>query len=182
MLSITHQGLRLRAFELHDAQAFTQAVRESIPTVGRWLSWCHDEYAEDDALVWFSLCELGRTDGSSHEFGIFDEATGELLGGAGLNHFNTDHNFCNLGYWVRQSAQGRQVAPRAAAALARFGFEQLGLTRIEIVTAEGNDASSAVAIKLGATLECLARHRLVIHGTPVAARVHSLIPSDLIGP
>jgi len=181
MHSITHQGLLLRPFESTDAQPFAQAVRESLATVGRWMSWCHDEYAVEDARLWFSLCDQGRADGSSHEYGIFDEATGAFLGGVGLNHFNIDHNFCNLGYWVRQSAQGRGVATRAAAALARFGFEQLGLTRIEVVTAEGNDASSAVALKLGASFECVARHRLVVHGRPVAARVYSLIPSDLAG-
>jgi ribosomal-protein-serine acetyltransferase len=182
MRSIAHQGLLLRPFATTDAGAFTQAVRESVSTVGRWMSWCHADYSVDEALSWISLCDLGRVDGSSHEVGIFEEATGALLGGAGLNHFNTDHNFCNLGYWVRQSAQGRRIATRAADALAHFGFQELGLTRIEIVVAEGNDASSAVALQVGASFECLARHRLVVHNTLVAARVYSLIPSDTLGP
>jgi ribosomal-protein-serine acetyltransferase len=182
MPAIVHQGLVLRPLESADAEHFAEAARESAATVGRWMSWCHEAFTVEDGRAWIAMCNAGRVDGASHECGIFDEATGAFLGGAGLNHFNTDHNFCNLGYWVRQSAQRRGVATRAAMALARFGFEQLGLARIEIVTAEGNDASSAVALKVGATFECLARHRLVVHEKPVTARVYSLIPSDLIGP
>lgn len=181
MPTIAHEGLVLRPYEWQDAEPFAEAARESALTVGRWMSWCHEAFSADDARAWISACEAVRADGASHECGIFDEATGAFLGGAGLNHFNTDHNFCNLGYWVRQSAQGRGIATRAATALARFGFEHLRLTRIEIVAAEGNDASSAVARKLGASFECVARQRLVVHGRPVAARVYSLVPADPLG-
>jgi hypothetical protein len=34
-----------------------------------------------------------------------------------------------------------------------------------------------VAEKVGAQFECIARNRLVIHGVPVAAAVHSFVPS-----
>jgi ribosomal-protein-serine acetyltransferase len=62
--------------------------------------------------------------------------------------------------------------------LAHHGFSALGFGRVEIVIAEGNEPSNAVARKLGAVFEGHARNRLVIRGVPVAASVYSLIASD----
>ena len=64
----------------------------------------------------------------------------------------------------------------AVRCLARFGFETLRLTRIEIVAAVDNIASRRVAQKCGAEFECLARNRLIVGGVPVTAAVYSLIP------
>jgi len=175
MHSIHTDRLVLRPFESDDAEAFAEAARESAETVGRWMPWCHAGYTADEARRWFDMCAQGLAQRTSFEFGMFTEDSREFLGGAGLNHFNLDHNFCNLGYWVRQSRQRQGIAPRAARALANFGFETLGLTRIEIVVAVGNEPSEAVARKLGASFECVARNRLVIR-EPVAASVYSMVP------
>jgi ribosomal-protein-serine acetyltransferase len=101
------------------------------------------------------------------------------LGGIGLNQFNREHNFCDLGFWVRESRQRQGIASRAARAVTAFGFRELTLTRIEIVIAEGNILSRRVAEKLGATFECVARNRLVSTGVPLAAAVYSLIPDGV---
>jgi RimJ/RimL family protein N-acetyltransferase len=61
----------------------------------------------------------------------------------------------------------------------RFGLEDAQFQRIEIVAAEDNVASRRVAERAGATFECVARNRLLIHGVPTAAAVHSFVPGDL---
>lgn len=166
----------LRRFTVDDAAAFATAVRESASTVGRWMTWASADYPEARALEWFAVCDAAHADGSACELGIFTP-DGQLVGGAGLNQFNVANGFCNLGYWVRASCQRRGAATAAARALARLAFERLGQTRVEIVVAVGNDASRGVAEKLGATRECVARNRLKLHGSPVAADVYSLVPS-----
>ena len=45
-----------------------------------------------------------------------------------LNQFSPQHRFCNLGYWVRASAQGKGVASQAAKLLAGYAFEELRFT------------------------------------------------------
>jgi len=177
MPTVAHKGIVLRPYQATDAEAFAVAVRESVDTVGLWMPWCHAAYSQQEALLWFDTCAQGLADGSSFEFGVFAEENGSFLGGAGLNHFNVDHNFCNLGYWVRQSRHRQGIAFRAAEALSTFAFANLGLTRLEIVVAQGNEPSCAVARKLGAEFECVARNRLVVFGTPMAASVHSLVPA-----
>ena len=168
--------LCIRPYQADDAEAFAQAVRESVASVGPWMPWCHPAYTVDEAHAWFAMCERGRAAGSAFEFGLFDAAGGTLLGGAGLNQINRQHNFCNLGYWVRQSRQRRGVARGAVRMLAGYGFEELGLTRIEIVIALGNTASEAVALGAGAQREGVARNRLLIHGQAQDATMFGLLP------
>lgn len=166
----------LRPLETGDSPACVQAVRESAATVGRWMSWAHAAYADDDALAWIAHCATARQDGSSHEYGIFDAASRTLVGSAGLNQFNAANGFCNLGYWVRESCQRRGAASSAVRALLPLAFGALGQGRVEIVMAVGNVASRAVAQRAGALEECVARNRLKLHGRFVDAHVFSLVP------
>src|SRR5512133_1441142 len=91
-----------RPFEMKDARSFVAAVRESMSTVGAWMTWASSDYSEAQALAWFAACDESRASGSGHEFGIFGLDEVSLIGGAGLNQFNSAHAFCNLGYWVRE--------------------------------------------------------------------------------
>ena len=169
-------GFVLRPFTAADASSFAEAVRESMTTVGKWMTWAHAEYTDNDALIWFAACEASRASGSAHEFGIFRPDGIALVGGAGLNQFKVSNGFCNLGYWVRQSAQRQGAALAAISVLSEFAFKELKQSRVEIVVAAGNTASLAVAQRSGAEHECLAQNRLQLHGKPVAAHVFSLVP------
>ena len=165
--------LCLRAFEMRDVPEFVEAVRESTASVGRWTSWCHRDYAAADAETWIAHAHHNVQHAVSYELGIF--ASDMLVGGVGLNQFNREHNFCNLGYWVRESRQGQGIATRASRAWVEFGFRELKMARIEIVVAQGNLPSQRVAQKVGATFECVARNRLVLNGSSHAAAVYSLV-------
>lgn len=181
-IELAGKGLRLRPWQSRDAEALCDAAQNSLSTVGRWLPWCHASYSLDDARAWVAYCEQGWANAEDFAFAVFDDRNGELLGGVGLNQRNPMHRSANLGYWVRQSRQGEGIAARAASLVARFGFEQLGLIRIEIVTLPDNHASRRVATKLGAAFEGLARQRLWAWNRAHDASVYALIPADLDQP
>ncbi len=63
--------------------------------------------------------------------------------------------------------------------IAEFGFNLLGLVRLEIIAGVDNKASRRVAEKVNATCEGLARNRIILDKQPIDAIVYSLIPSDL---
>lgn len=176
MQPFVFQGLLFREFRDTDAQDFANAARESVDTVGRWMPWCTASFSEQNALDWFAMCRASRDAQTGHEFGVFSEDAGRLLGGVGLNAINQQNLFCNLGYWVRQSAQRQGVAHRTVRAMLPYAFNTLGMHRVEIVIAQGNVASEAVARKAGAQFECTARNRLQLNGGPVPASIYSVIP------
>lgn len=167
----------LRPFTSSDAPSFAAAIRESGATVGKWMTWAHAGYTDADALSWFAHCDSERANGTSYEFGIFHAESQILVGGCGLNQFNAVNGFCNLGYWVRESWQRKGAGLAAIQALTSYAFSELGLGRVEIVVAAGNEPSAALATRAGATRECLARNRLKLHGNYADALLFSLIPS-----
>ncbi|MEO6856716.1 MAG: GNAT family N-acetyltransferase [Rhodoferax sp.] len=175
MTTLSAPGLLLRPFRASDAPAFTEAVLESLALLQPWMPWSHAGYSEADALEWFRFTHAGREAGTHHEFGVFSEDGGRFLGGAGLSQFHPTHRNCNLGYWVRQSAQRQAVASRCVKVLADYAFSTLHMHRVEISAAVGNAASAAAARKAGAVWECVARNKLWLHGRAVDADVFSVV-------
>lgn len=175
------RGLRLLPWQPMHAEALYEAVRESIASIGRWLPWCHAGYSRENAEAWIEHCQSSWAQGDAYVFGVFD-SHGRVLGDVGLNRLDRINRRANMGYWVRTDAQGQGVASNAARAVAAFGFERLGLVRIEIVAALANQPSRRCAEKAGAHLEGTARQRLIVADTPVDAAIYSLIPADLAQP
>ncbi|WP_461606903.1 GNAT family N-acetyltransferase [Aeromonas rivipollensis] len=175
---LAHANIVIRPFQPADADEFVRAAHEFIETVGTWMSWCTPSFNREQALAWFAACDQDRAAGRAFDMGLFCTATGQLLGGAGINQLSPHHRYGNLGYWMRQSRQGQGIARQAVALLRDFGFQHLGLFRLEIVMGVGNSASEAVAIAAGATFEYRARNRIFLHGQPLDAHIYALVPSD----
>lgn len=165
-----------RPFTHDDVPDFAAAVRESTSALPIWMPWANAHYSEDDARTWIDQCRQGWEERSNFEFGIFDAASGAFVGGCGLNQFNDLHQYCNLGYWVRQSFLRRGAATQAVGALARFAFDELKLGRVEIVVGRGNTASLGAARKAGAIEEGIARNRLKLGERFIDAHVLALVP------
>ena len=113
-------------------------------------------------------------DGRGAQFAVVS-ASGQYLGGCGINAINREHGFANLGYWIRSSAAGRGVAPQAVRLVSAWAFAHTDLQRLEIVVAVQNTRSVRVAEKSGAQLEGLLRARLRMHGRVHDARMYALI-------
>jgi RimJ/RimL family protein N-acetyltransferase len=137
-----------------------------------------DPSVEELEAMMREFLELRQKD-DSYMFYVLDADTDHVVGTAFLNHINRMHQLANLGYAVRTSRAGQGIATQAARLVACFGFEQLGPQRIEIIVSRDNVASLRVAEKVGALQEGLLRNRLLIHGSPCDAYMHSLVPADL---
>lgn len=178
-IELTGGGLSLRPWRDADAPALAAAVGESVVGVGRWLPWCHAGYTQATATNWIAQCQAGWRSGAHFAFAVMALDSGDLLGGAGLSQHNQAHHCANLGYWVRESRQRQGVGSTAARLVARFGFEQLGLIRIEVVVLPDNLPSRATAQRIGAKFEAIARHRLWAREQARDAAVYGLLPGDL---
>src|SRR5882724_4319562 len=177
-LELTEGPLLIRPYREADAIALYEAVRESVSEVSLWLPWCHQNYSIEESREFIGSRELASQGDEWYSFGVFETDGGRFLGGVGINFINRVHQMANLGYWVRTSAASRGVATAAARLAARFGFEELGLQRIEIVAAVDNIPSQRVAEKAGARREGVLRKRLLIRGESLDAVLFSLLAED----
>lgn len=177
---LTNETILIRRYQAEDIPLLFDAARESISELfTRWMPWCHQHYTLEDSSAFVLSREEAWCKGEEYDFAILDFKTGAFLGGVGLNQFNRAHGFANLGYWVRSSSMGRGVAAAAALLAARFGFEDLGLHRVEIVIATENERSQKVAKKARAKREGDLRNRLVIADRLHDAVIYSLVAADL---
>jgi [ribosomal protein S5]-alanine N-acetyltransferase len=81
-------------------------------------------------------------------WGVWERDSGELVGDCGL--FVNDEGEHELAYGLRRDRWGRGYASEAAAACVRYGFVELGLTRIVAdVHRGGHAASPRVLERLG---------------------------------
>ncbi len=173
---LVDKDLVLRPFRFSDGTGLYQAVQESLQDLKPWMSWATDGYTEMTAREYITIA---RTRWDEHTFYAFAiTRSDEILGACTLSSIHAIYRFCNLGYWVRTSCRGQGLAGRAAQLVARFAFENLGMIRVEIVIAVGNQASIRVAEKIGAHDEGILLNRLVVGKSIYDAHMYSLLPSD----
>ncbi|WJV52001.1 GNAT family protein [Pectobacteriaceae bacterium CE90] len=109
---------------------------------------------------------------------FFDRSSERFLGGISINEIQPIRQMGNIGYWIRQSAQGKGIALEAVNSIAVYGFSQLKLTRLVIVAGEEDRASRRVAEKAGAHYESIARNRIIIRQQPIDTAIYSLVPAN----
>jgi ribosomal-protein-serine acetyltransferase len=175
-LSLIHEDIILRRFRMDDSTQLYCAVKESLKELKPWMSWATDTYTELTAREYITIARARWDEGTFYAFAI--TRSDEILGACTLSSIHPIYHFCNLGYWVRTSSRGTGIAGRAAKLAARFAFENVGLIRVEIVIAVGNQASIRVAEKIGAHDEGILLNRMVIGKSIYDAHMYSLLPSD----
>lgn len=175
----TVDELLARPYRAEDAPALHAAVRESTDSLSRWLDWCHAAYALADAEQWIDVCASGWQSGEQYAFAVFEAATARFVGAVGISQRHRRYNFAGIGYWTRESARGRAIVARVAPHVAAFGFDRVGLGRIEILAAVDNLASRRTAERIGARFEGVQRRRLRAGSATFDAATYSLIPADM---
>jgi RimJ/RimL family protein N-acetyltransferase len=145
----------LRGWRDSDMPAIVIACRD--PETVRWTQ-VPERYGETDARAFLLTRHDAISGGTAAPFAIVSTAEGShLLGSISLMHFDWRHRRAEVGYWLAPEARGAGHATRAVRLICRFGFEQLGLERIELMAATGNPASQAVAERAGFTREAVLR-------------------------
>jgi RimJ/RimL family protein N-acetyltransferase len=181
-VELTGGAVGIRSFRRDDVLALYEAVRESVPELTRWMVWCSRDYAVKDAVAFISSCEEKWKKCDQYSFVIFSIQDGALLGSISLNQVNRIHNYANVGYWVRSSCTRRGVATAAAELAAKFGIQELALSRLELLVPVENESSRRVAEKIGARNEGILRKRLLLQGQQHDAYMYSVVAENLRKP
>ncbi|WP_241481351.1 GNAT family N-acetyltransferase [Rouxiella chamberiensis] len=172
-------NLEIRVPNELEAPLHFEAIQASFKDISAWENWCSAGYSLEDSRTYLIDSFIKRQRGLEYRYCLYDLPSGKIIGSVALNRIVHEYKTANIGYWIRSDFTGRSLAVTAVKALARFAFDELAMTRLEIVAMEKNLRSRRVAEKSGAVDEGLHRNRLYLQGKPIDAWVYSLIPSDL---
>ena len=171
-LTLRDGELELRRLAPNDRDAIADACRD--PAILRWTT-LPDPFtlaAADELLAEAEACWNA---GTVAELGIVRD--GRLLGATHLA-FHADWR-ASVAYWLAPGARGTGVATRAVTLLLRWGFEICDdLVRVELWSIVGNEASDAVARRVGFVEEGVLRSRLPYRGGYRDIRCFSFLRAD----
>lgn len=148
--TIATDRLVLRPLRQTDAPAIQRIL--SGPHISRFTVSFPHPYPPGAALAWIREEVHRQQHGTSHPWAITlpgDEVIGFI--GIALHEDGTE---AHIGYWIDHRHWGRGYATEAARAVIAFGFDGLGLYRIEARCFAENVASGRVLRKAGMSLEC----------------------------
>lgn len=169
----------LRRFNRRDVDAMTAAVRASLPELQLWLPWAHPGYDRDDAAAYVRDSVASWREGRAYDFAIRPHDDPELhLGNVSIWHVSRLGRSAEIGYWVRSDRTSQGVGTEVTAALVQAGFERMGLHKVILRIAVGNESSERIADKLGFTREGVLREELMIRGAWVDHTIYSLLEHE----
>ncbi|RKS73806.1 RimJ/RimL family protein N-acetyltransferase [Motilibacter peucedani] len=170
--------LLLRAFTSDDEDAVLAACEDA--EIQRWTT-VPSPYRRAHARAFVrELVPSWWAEGSAAVFAV--ERRGELAACVGLHRRRPDPAVAEIGFWCAPGHRGRGVVTEAVAEVAAWGFDQLGLARLEWYAEVGNLASRRVADKLGFAPEGVARGLIAHRGVRVDVWCAALLAGELVRP
>jgi len=148
--TLATKRLRLRPFTFDDQAAVFALV--SDPEIARFVRFeAHRTPADTRAFLEFVAEHYGR--GEPFAWAIVLHEDGRLIGSCGFVSQSPERKAAEIGYWLGRPHWGKGYAVEAARELVRYGFEQMGLERVEAKCFLENIAGQRVIEKLGMKLE-----------------------------
>jgi ribosomal-protein-alanine N-acetyltransferase len=163
---IDGDGVYLRAPELRDYQDWADVRESSRAFLTPWEpTWAQDETSRSSFRYKLRRYTEDARDDKAYALFVFREEDDALVGGVTLSNVRRGVALtASLGYWAGERYASKGYITAAVAAIVRYGFEDLGLHRIEAACQPDNIASRRVLEKAGFAQEGMARAYLKING------------------
>lgn len=174
------EDVSLRMFKEDDAEEFYKLTISSKEYLKEWLGWLdYIESVEDTAQnIRKRLKEFVENKGYPKSFAIIYK--GQIAGSIGFNEINKTSKIGEVGYWLGEQFQGKGLMTKALKTLIDYGFEELGLNRIQIKAAVDNKKSRAIPERLGFKQEGIIRQAEWLYDHYVDHVVYGLLAEEWI--
>ncbi|MHC0430657.1 GNAT family N-acetyltransferase [Streptomyces sp. O3] len=146
---------RLRPLEPWHAEEFAAHLDRAREHIRPWVGPGFVTEDLDGARGTLRRYAERRAADGARLYGIWLDGT--LVGGVMFVDFNAAMGACEVGCWLEPSAEGRGLVTDACRVLLDWAFTTRGLHRAEWLCRADNERSTAVAKRLGMTLEGVRR-------------------------
>ena len=151
--------LVLRCSSPKDAPVLRAALDENDQHLRPMIPFMKDEPRTlQQTAEWLRAHRAAFDLGQSFRFAVYDADEKKLLG-ENMLMSRVGPGGLEIGYWTHKDAVGKGIATEACCAMIRVAFEIEKIERVELMCSPENEASAAVAAKLGFTHEATLRKR-----------------------
>ena len=134
-------------------------------------------YTVDDGREWVADAARKWREEAWANFAAIDRETGCHVANGGM-HIETEYARGEIGYIVHPKWRRRGIGRACVAVLTDWGFDDLGLERIEIRADVRNVASRRAAAGSGYRYEGVLRGAMTVQGERVDDALYALVPGD----
>ena len=169
------ERLSLRAMHVIDAEDMFDYARR--PEVTKYLLWSEHK---NITFTRDYLYYIGRrySLGDFYDWAIIDRESRKMIGTCGFTRIDTSNNSAEIGYVLNPDFHRRGFGSEAVKRILKFGFEELGINRIEARFMQGNEASLALMLSVGMTFEGYMRDLVFVKGSYRTVGVSSILRSE----
>lgn len=155
------ERLTLRAMRRSDRQDMYEYASNSLVT--RYLLWdIHPSEGYTGRYLDYIVSRY-RT-GEFTDWAVTLTDSGKMIGTCGFTRIDPENRKGEVGYVLNPAYWGQGIAAEAVRAVLAFGFDRLGLNRIEAKFIRGNERSLRVMEKCGMHFEGYQRESMHIKG------------------
>jgi RimJ/RimL family protein N-acetyltransferase len=171
--TLTGERVVLRPFRDGDADALMQAILND-PEADR-LTGTHATFTEEQVRA-YAATRNEQTD----RLDLAIEHEGRCVGEAVLNEWDPDNRSCNFRIMLTADGRDRGLGTEATRLIVGYGFEKLGLHRIELEVYAFNPRARRVYEKVGFVAEGVRRDALLWDGEWVDSTIMSVLSTDWV--
>ena len=149
----------------------------SDPPITRFVFW-EPHRTLDDTRQYLQRTLRGYADGNPPAWGIQHLGDGAIIGSCAFHEVSAMHARGEIGYALARKYWGQGLITEAVRAMIDYGFNTLGLNRIEARCDIENAASARVMEKSGMKFEGVLRQNIILHSRPRDARIHAILREE----
>jgi ribosomal-protein-serine acetyltransferase len=158
------------------AERLFRLTNQNRAHLKKWLAWLDLVKTYEDTQTFIDTAVHQHHNNQATTFAILYR--GELVGVAGFNHFDYQHQWGAIGYWLCSSHTGSGVISKVVQKLLEYGFVEHSLNKIEIRCAQQNYKSRAIPERLGFSYEATLRQCEWLYDQYVDHAIYSMLASE----
>lgn len=143
--------------------------------VSQYLLWCPHK-SREFTKKYLSFIDRKYKKAEFYDYAI--EYKGKMIGTCGFTSFSIENGCGEIGFVLNPSYWGMGIAKEAAELVIKYGFEVLGLNRIEARYMAENRQSGRVMEKCNMKFEGVLRSQLLVKGTYRDIGIYSILRSE----
>lgn len=169
--------IELRQLELRDSIDIFEAIDSQRDYLGKWLPFVAFTKEISDTKEFVDSIINAPKEISELVFTIRKQ--NKFIGLIGFKDTDRSNKKTEIGYWLSEKYQKQGIITRSVEKLCDFAFNELGINRVQIKCAVGNQPSKKVPQRLGFKFEGIERQGELLTGNIFTdLEIYSKLKSD----